>query len=173
MVRHRPARLAPAGAADVVALLCAVGCGVPLGRSGETVVCRHVRAGSVHRMGTEIRFTRLVVLVPADGWWIANWNGPGETDISVYVDVTSKPSVQPDVVSAIDLDLDVVRLRDGTIRVLDEDEFAEHQVRYSYPAEVIEQARATTDDLVAWLTAGTEPFAAVGSAWLHGFVGNR
>lgn len=87
---------------------------------------------------------------------------PGETDIAVYGDVTSKPSVEPDVVSAVDLDLDVVRHCDGTVRVLDEDEFAEHQVRYSYPTEVVEQARITTDDLVARLTAGTEPFATVG-----------
>ena len=81
------------------------------------------------------------------------------------------PSVQADVVSAVDLDLDVVRLRDGTVRVLDEDEFAEHQVRYSYPADMVEQARATTDDLVVRLSAGTEPFAAIGAAWLERFVG--
>ena len=86
--------------------------------------------------------------------------------------MTSKPSVQPDVVSAIDLDLDVVRLRDGTVQVLDEDEFAEHQVRYSYPAEVVAQARATTGYLVARLTDGKEPFATVGSTWLQRFVEN-
>lgn len=176
----------------------------------------HWSTGRVHRMGTEIRFTKwggrrhwqypmeplgrdgygwwfgaragvllqrgfedpivqphdFVVLVPADGCWIASWNAPGQTDISVYVDVTSRPLVQPDVVSAVDLDLDVVQLRDGTVRVLDEDEFAEHQLRYSYPAEVVEQARATTDDLVARLTTGTEPFATVGSAWLKRFADN-
>jgi uncharacterized protein len=56
------------------------------------------------------------------------------------------------------------------ITVLDEDEFAEHQVRYGYPVEVVEQAQATTDDLVARLTARTEPFAAVGTAWLERFT---
>ena len=33
----------------------------------------------------------------------------------------------------VDLDLDVIRMRDGGI-LDDEDEFAEHQVRYGYPA---------------------------------------
>ena len=86
--------------------------------------------GSVHRMGTEFRFTKwggrrhwrylmeplgsdrygwwfgaragillqrgfedpivqpsdFVVLVPADGHWIACWNGFGETDIAIYAD---------------------------------------------------------------------------------------
>jgi hypothetical protein len=134
------------------------------------------RAGTLLRRGYEdpvVQPHNFVVLVPADGCWIASWNGPGETDILIYVDVTSEPSVQPDVVSALDLDLDVVQHRDGTIRVLDEDEFAEHQVRYGYPAEVVEQARATTDDLVARLAAGTEPFATVGSDWLERFTGQR
>jgi hypothetical protein len=133
------------------------------------------RAGILLQRGFEdpiVQQHDFVVLVPADGCWIANWNGPGETDISIYVDVTSKPSVQPDVVSAVDLDLDVVRLRDGTVKVLDEDEFAEHQVRYSYPAEVVAQARATTDDLVARLTGQAEPFATVGSTWLERFIEN-
>ena len=55
------------------------------------------------------------------------------------------------------------------LEILDEDEFAEHQLRYGYPAEVIAQARATTDDLVARITARTEPFAEVGAAWLARF----
>jgi hypothetical protein len=112
-----------------------------------------------------------VVLVPAHGCWIANWNAPDEAEISVYVDVTTEPRLEADVVHAVDLDLDVVRLRDGTVRVLDEDEFAEHQVRYGYPAEIVALARRTTDDLVARITAGTEPFATVGTAWLATFTG--
>lgn len=127
------------------------------------------RAGILLQRGFEdpvVQAHDFVVLVPEDGYWIANWNGPGETGISLYVDVTTKPIRQADVVHAVDLDLDVVRLRDGTVEVLDEDEFAEHQVRYGYPAEVVTQARATTDELVDRLSAGAEPFTHVGDAWL-------
>jgi hypothetical protein len=133
------------------------------------------RAGILLRRGFEDPIVQphdFIVLVPADGCWIASWNGPGESDISIYVDVTSKPTFQSGVVSAVDLDLDVVQHRDGTVRVLDEDEFAEHQVLYHYPAAVVAQAQATTDDLVARLTAGAEPFGKAGSAWLQRFVGN-
>jgi hypothetical protein len=109
-----------------------------------------------------------VMLIPAAGDWTACWNADaGSTDIAVYADVTTRPEVGPDTVRVVDLDLDVVRRFDGAVAVLDEDEFAEHQVRYGYPAEIIEQARATTDRLVAALAANTEPFGAVGSAWLR------
>ena len=35
----------------------------------------------------------------------------------------------------VDLDLDVIRMRDGRIILDDEDEFEEHQVRYAYPPD--------------------------------------
>ena len=41
----------------------------------------------------------------------------------------------------IDLDLDVEVHEDGHPELVDEDEFEEHQLRYRYPAEVIEDAR--------------------------------
>jgi hypothetical protein len=105
-----------------------------------------------------------VALVPHDGDWIANFNDPGAgTRLDVYVDVTTRPLVADHAVEAVDLDLDVVRKWDGTVVVLDEDEFAEHQVRYAYPLEVVERALATTAELVDRITAGAEPFGAIGS----------
>jgi len=130
------------------------------------------RAGIRVRRGLEEPIVQphdFVLLVPAEGCWIASWNDPGAQAVEVYVDVTTAPVVDGEVISAVDLDLDVIRLRDGSVEVLDEDEFTEHQVRYGYPAEVIAQALATTDDLVARITARTEPFAEAGPAWLARF----
>jgi len=132
------------------------------------------QAGDFIRRGREepvVRPHDNVLLVPAHGCWIATWIG-GDSDVALYIDVTTEPSVREGVVSAVDLDLDVVRLRDGTVQVLDEDEFAVHQVRYGYPAEIIAQARATTDELVAQVSAGVEPFATQGAARLAAFTRN-
>jgi len=134
------------------------------------------RAGIQLRRGFEdpiVQSHDFVVLVPPDEGWIASWNGPGETEVSVYVDVTTTPVRRAEVVHAVDLDLDVVRLRDGRVQVLDEDEFADHQVRYGYPADVVRQARATADDLVERITAAREPFGAVGAARLAAFIGRE
>jgi hypothetical protein len=130
------------------------------------------RAGITLRRGLEdpvLQPHDFVVLVPSHGSWIANWNAPG-VSMAVYVDVTTDVRREADVIHAVDLDLDVVRLSDGRVLVLDEDEFAEHQVRYGYPPDVVTRARATADDLVAALTAGVEPFGDVGSARLATFM---
>jgi uncharacterized protein len=107
-----------------------------------------------------------VLLVPFDGWWTASFNSqPSWTEI--YCDITTPPQwLGPDEVSAIDLDLDVIRRWDAEIsELLDADEFAEHQVRYAYPADVIEQALESAD----WLREAVvtdEPFRAVYRQWL-------
>ena len=62
------------------------------------------------------------------------------------------------VVTAIDLDLDVVRLSDGEVFVDDEDEFAEHQVEFGYPAEVIAAARASGDRVHALVAGERAPY---------------
>jgi len=131
------------------------------------------RAGITMQRGHEapIRLPHdFVTLVPCTGQWIASWNDPTKARVAIYVDVTTRPIRDDHSVHAVDLDLDVVRLHDGTVQVLDEDEFAAHQVIYHYPPEIITQALITTGDLVKRITAGVEPFGAIGDRWLAGFT---
>ena len=98
-----------------------------------------------------------VMLFPRGQWWTASFNdAPEPTEI--YCDVTTPPQwPTAGEVTMVDLDLDVMRDRSGAIVVLDEDEFAEHQARYGYPADVIATAQRTA----AWLRsalADREPF---------------
>jgi uncharacterized protein len=112
-----------------------------------------------------------VSLVPATGHWIACWNAAvPEARVAIYVDVTTQPIRDEHTVHAVDLDLDVVRLWDGSVKVLDEDEFAEHQVLYRYPPDVVTGALRTTGELVRLIAARTEPFDKVGDAWLRDFT---
>ena len=107
-----------------------------------------------------------VQLVPRAGGWAALWNRT--RDVEIYVDIASEPVWSDDgsVVTLVDLDLDVVRWRDGRVEILDEDEFAEHQVALGYPAAVIAAAEATTAEMVRALTERIEPFDTVGPSWL-------
>jgi uncharacterized protein len=109
-----------------------------------------------------------VLLVPAGQWWTATFNAePVPTEI--YCDICTIPRWLDETrVTMADLDLDVIRRRpDRQVLVLDEDEFAEHQVRYGYPADVITRAEATA----AWLTdairSGAEPFVTAYRPWLQ------
>lgn len=109
------------------------------------------------------------VLFPRDGWWVATFNATPHK-YEIYVDISTTPVWSSgdgaDEVTMVDLDLDVVRMRDGEVRVLDEDEFAEHRVKYGYPPEVVAGARAATEWLAGVVGDDTEPFASEYNHWL-------
>lgn len=99
--------------------------------------------------------------------WIPIWNvEPEKTE--VYVDVTTVPTRRaPDRYEAIDMDLDVVRLVDGTIMVLDEDEFEDHRVSLDYPDWMVDQARATTASVAVAIETDRPPFDGSHLPWFE------
>ncbi|WP_322920110.1 DUF402 domain-containing protein [Nocardioides renjunii] len=123
-----------------------------------------------------------VTLVRSDAWYLATFQAPGIW-CDLYVDVTTPPVWDGDVLRAVDLDLDVIRLSDplpsgvvgqpgyagrapGEIFVDDEDEFAEHQVSLGYPSDVVAAAQASSDELVAAVRAGLPPYDGAHLRWL-------
>ncbi|MCP3995241.1 MAG: DUF402 domain-containing protein [bacterium] len=107
-----------------------------------------------------------VLLVPEDEWWIAEfyWDHPWH---SVYINIGTPPVCDGDRVSQVDLDLDVARLLDGSVKVLDEDEFLEHQVRYEYPVELIATTREVTERAVRLVAERVEPFGNASVRWMN------
>ena len=109
---------------------------------------------------------RWVTLFPDDRPWSASFYGAGHPDTDVYVDMTTVPVWDGTQVSLVDLDLDVILRVDGCLILDDEDEFDEHTVTLGYPAEVVDLARRTADELMAAAAVGHEPFGPAGSRWL-------
>ena len=130
-------------------------------------------AGTVLRRGSDktIRVEEGFVKVITPGrWWTAVWNvGPGFGDrsIQIYVDVITPAVWEGDTVRMVDLDLDVIRRRDGTVEVDDEDEFDEHRVLFGYPEHVVDKARTETARLALAMERREEPFGSVGERWLE------
>jgi hypothetical protein len=127
--------------------------------------------------GTELRRgdTDLTKISPAfaalmpSGLWTAVFNevtpdSPFGYDL--YIDVCTPPVWDGDTVTAIDLDLDVVRTFAGEVRLEDEDEFVEHAAAMEYPQHIIAAARAAAAAMVTAVEAAEEPFNEVGRAWL-------
>lgn len=109
--------------------------------------------------------TPMVQLIAPDAWWTLLYNGPGHR-YPVYVDVIRPAAwVADDRVELVDLDLDVVRDAAGQVAVLDEDEFAGHQVALGYPADWVARAAATAAEVARRVRDGTEPFGARMVAW--------
>jgi hypothetical protein len=108
--------------------------------------------------------------------WTASFYPRDQQDIAAYVDITTPPSwsrdddLGLDVVSMVDLDLDIVLLANGELLIDDEDEFEEHRHSLGYPAEIVTLAQSTSKAVFDALAAGAEPFGGVGRRWLADYV---
>jgi protein associated with RNAse G/E len=91
--------------------------------------------------------------------------------VEVYVDITTVPQWSDGTMTAVDLDLDVIRSRSGRVWVDDEDEFADHRVRFGYPDDVVRLASRSCDDVLAAVTARAGAYdGVVGPAWIRQLV---
>lgn len=124
------------------------------------------------RRGSEppIASPRFALLLPRGDWWTATFNddaGGSPFGYVVYIDICTPPEWNGELVSCVDLDLDVAKGLDGDVHLLDEDEFEEHRTAMGYPGRIVDRARATAAARFADLEAGREPFASVGPRWLE------
>ena len=132
-----------------------------------------VPAGAVVRRGHEPArqlADGFVSLVPREAWWEAEFYA-SHPQWQVYVNIGTPCERLDGRIRQIDLDLDVVRTWDGKIEILDEDEFADHQVELSYPPELIDGARAATAEVAEMLARRIEPFDRADERWLE--LGDR
>jgi protein associated with RNAse G/E len=133
--------------------------GVPVGTEVDYVSAGFTRADE-HRG---------VRLIPRDGWFTALFFAPTRK-LEMYCDITAPAAwTGAERVSMVDLDLDVIRTHRGKVDLLDEDEFAVHQVSYGYPAEVVRQAAAAAQQVLVACRDRTEPFGSHYVSWLDRF----
>ena len=70
--------------------------------------------------------------------------------------------------TAVDLDLDVVRFCDGRLEVVDRDEFELHRRRYGYPDDLVVAAEQATSAAYDQAAANAPPFDGVAAAgWVE------
>lgn len=130
--------------------------GTPMSRPGYALVSKNAQVGLLSTSG-----------LGADRGWLATFHGEPREWVAVYVDITTPPVWDEATLRAVDLDLDVIRRVDGSVFVDDEDEFADHQVAYGYPASVVEAARRSCDAVLAAVTAGLPPYDGSHEPWLR------
>jgi protein associated with RNAse G/E len=67
----------------------------------------------------------------------------------------------------VDLDLDVVKGRTGRVWVDDEDEFADHRIRYGYPDDLVRLAVASCEAVRLAVESAAAPYdGRVSAYWL-------
>ena len=100
-----------------------------------------------------------VTLVPRDGAFVATfYGGGGSAHCDLYVDITTVPVWDGDTVTAVDLDLDVVRGWTGRVWVDDEDEFAAHRVQHAYPPDLVRLAVGSCEAVRDAVRRGEAPY---------------
>lgn len=138
--------------------------GYPVGsrftRPGADYVAPYAQVGLVPHAHV------LAAVHPGAGWLPAFHDVGGP--LEVYVDVTTPPRTVGTAVRAVDLDLDVLRGPHGRTWVDDEDEFADHRVRFGYPDEVVAAALASCAAVERAVAAREAPYdAATPARWLR------
>ncbi len=114
-----------------------------------------------------------VSLTPPAGGYVATFYGKhhesGRHDpVELYVDITTVPEWTEGAVTMVDLDLDVVRGRSGRVWVDDEDEFADHRIRFGYPDDVVAHAIQWCDRVQREVSEDAGPFTReLGRDWLR------
>jgi len=109
-----------------------------------------------------------VQLMPVDRWWTAWWWIGWENDPDrrwIAVDICTPPILDAGGWRYDDLEIDLVGRSDGSVLVLDEDEFEEARHAVPYPQEVVAAALYARDEVHQMLDRGAEPFRSCG--WRH------
>ena len=117
----------------------------------------------------EIRHPLLGTVAPQtlsiEYYWLDRWYNvfrfvePWGELRNFYCNVNVPPVLQNDVLSYIDLDMDVLVEPDFSYSILDEDEFAANAARFNYPREVIDRSQAALDELIHMIEGRAFPFA--------------
>lgn len=84
----------------------------------------------------------------------------------INTDICTPTKRRSNILSFIDLDLDVREVDDSDVEILDRDEFDLHRARYGYPDAVVSTAEAACVEVVQLMTSGQEPFGAAARPWL-------
>jgi uncharacterized protein len=111
-----------------------------------------------------------VTLVPGGAPFVATFYARGDhrdsVPCEVYVDITTVAVWAGDTVTAVDLDLDVVRGWTGRVWVDDEDEFADHRTRYAYPPELVRLAVGSCAAVREAVERRRPPYDGASQPWL-------
>ncbi len=80
------------------------------------------------------------------------------TGVRYYCNIASPFYFYENVLTYIDYDLDAIKLPDGTIHVVDEEEYRNHRVQYQYPPLVETKVKEGLESLIARMESGSSPF---------------
>src|SRR5215211_7249813 len=111
-------------------------------------------------LGTVARETSSVEYYWLDRWYnVFRFVEPTGQLRNYYCNVNVPPVLNNDVLSYIDLDMDVLVAPDFSYSILDEDEFTVNAARFNYPREVIDKSQSALKELISLIEVRAFPFS--------------
>jgi len=102
----------------------------------------------------------------AEYYWLDRWynvfcfRDPQGGFRNFYCNINQPPIFDGEILSYVDLDIDVLVNPDSSFKVLDIEEFESNARRYLYPRELKEKAQQALTELVELIKSKAFPFAA-------------
>lgn len=94
-----------------------------------------------------------------DRWYnVFRFHGAGGDLMYFYCNINMPPVVSDRRLDFVDLDIDIVIRPDGSVQVLDEDEFAAASVRFGYSPEIVEKVKEARSEILQLLENREFPF---------------
>ena len=113
-----------------------------------------------HLLGDIQRGTRTIEYYWLDRWYnVFQFLHESDRTRLYYCNVNMPPQLENDVLTYIDLDIDILVQPDLSYQVLDLEEFAANTVRYGYSEETKQQADAAVGALTKIIETRQFPFA--------------
>lgn len=117
----------------------------------------------------EIQHSLLGTIAPEtvsiEYYWLNRWYNifrfvePAGELRNFYCNVNVPPVFQKNVLSYIDLDIDILVAPDFSYSILDEDEFAVNAERYNYPTKVRRHSQEALEELLTLIEKRAFPFS--------------
>jgi protein associated with RNAse G/E len=111
------------------------------------------------QLGTIARGTVSTEYFWTDRWYsVFRFHEPGGVLRNYYCNINKPASFDDQILTFVDLDIDVLVSPDKTYRVLDEDEFEANAARYHYSRDVRERVRRALAELIELIERREFPF---------------
>lgn len=117
----------------------------------------------------EIQHPLLGIIAPGtlsiEYYWLDRWYNifrfiqPAGELRNFYCNINVPPVLQENVLSYIDLDIDILVAPDFSYSILDEDEFAINAERFNYPTEIRRRSLEALEELVVLIETRAFPFS--------------
>ena len=100
-------------------------------------------------------------------WYnVFRFHQPDGSIRNYYFNISMPYSFESGQLDFIDMDIDVIVWPDGTLQVVDLDEFEKNKVKYQFPENVVATAKQTLGEITRSIRDGVHPFKQVQSSHL-------